>query len=109
MSLLDRTMTFLVDRIAPRLIFGRPRDEAALAALEREACAEIEACIARGRPGPEESRPRRPEAGAAPAGRPRVAVRRSRPVDVHAVSLAAIVGPVPARPVVEVPLSERPA
>jgi hypothetical protein len=117
MSFLERTTTFLVERVAPKLIFGQLRDEAALAELERQAHAEIEARIRRGRPGPEEWRPRpsraRGPAGSrsdgAPAPRPAVQVRPTRPVAVHRVTLGAIEPAVEYPRAVEVPLSERPA
>jgi hypothetical protein len=109
MSFLERTAAFLVERVAPKLIFGKLRDEAALADLERQAREEIEARIRSGRPGPDEWRPRRPRSDAAPAPRRAVPVRATRPVDVHVVTLGAITPPVARRRVVEAPLTEHPA
>ena len=119
MSLLERTTAFLVDRVAPKLIFGKLRDEAALADLERQAREEIEARISLGRPGPEEYLPRvpRPTAGRPDPPAPRrptvpdtPAPRRPTvPVDVHVVTLGAIAPAVAPVRVVDVPLSERPA
>ena len=110
MSFLERTSAFLVERVAPKLIFGKT-DEAALAELERQAREEIEARIRLGRPGPKEARPRFRPPTPAPVPAPRVPVAASRPVGVHTVALAAIGAPAPAapRPMVEAPLSEHPA
>ena len=109
MSLLERTTTFLVERVAPKLIFGKVRDEAALADLERQAREEIEARIRLGRPEPDESRTHFPRPTVAPAPRPRPPARPTRPVDVHMVTLGAIAPEVTPRRVVKAPLSEHPA
>ena len=126
MSFLDRASTFLAERVAPRLVFGRLRDEAALADLERQARDELDARIRLGRPGPEEwqrrvrpgSEPAAPECAAArpvadrvpdpaPALRP-VLGRSTRPVGVHTVTLHALVQPArPPRATEETPLTQR--
>jgi len=125
MSFLDRASTFLADRVAPRLVFGRSRDEAALAELERQARDELDARIRLGRPGPEEwqrtvrpgSQPAAREAPAGPApdsgpvpapvARP-VVVRPTRPVGVHTVALDALVWAAGRpRATEEIPLTQR--
>jgi hypothetical protein len=91
MSFVDRASIFLVDRVAPLMVFGKgPRNQPSLADLEREAREELDARIRMGRPGPDEARSR------SQAGPFRVRTSDvtpgARPVEVHVVALDALPG-----------------
>ncbi len=98
MSFLERATTFLVDCVAPRLLFGdKTSYSRSRAALEQEAREELEARIRMGRPGPEEwerrPSPRPAPPRARPEPHPPTVVRRTLPVGLIAVTLDGLVPP----------------
>ena len=123
MSFLHRASAFLAERVGPHLVFGRSLDDAALADLERQARAELDARIGLGRPGPDEWQPSvrpgsprptlddvaAPVPDAVPAPMP-LLTRTTRPVGVHTVSLGALARhTTPSRTTGEISLTQRPA